>query len=67
MELFSKVRALALVAPVAVMSHPVFAAVPADVTTALGDAKTDVATVAGAVLVIAIALVAFLWMRRAAK
>lgn len=43
------------------------AAVPAEVTTALSDAKADATTVAGAVLVIAIAIAAFLWMRRAAR
>lgn len=43
------------------------AAVPAEVTTALTDAKADAITVAGTVLVIIIAISAFLYMRRAAK
>jgi hypothetical protein len=42
-----------------------YAAVPADVTTALTDAKTDVITVAGLALVAVLAAVAFKYMRRA--
>jgi len=41
-----------------------FAAVPTEVTTALGDAKTDGLIIAGAVLVAIIALYAFKLMRR---
>lgn len=51
----------------AVLAGSAYAAVPAEVTSALSDAKTDAVTVAGAVLVIAIALAAFIWMRRAAR
>jgi len=42
-----------------------FAALPADVTTSLGDAKTDGLTVAGVVLGIIIAIAAFKFIRRA--
>lgn len=42
-----------------------FAAVPADVSTALTDAKADSLTVAGLALVIIIAIAAFKYMRRA--
>lgn len=42
-----------------------FAAVPAEVTTALTDAKTDSLVVAGLALVIIIAIAAFKFMRRA--
>ena len=43
------------------------AAVPADVTTAIGDMKTDALTVATAFLVATIAVTAFIFMRRGAK
>lgn len=42
-----------------------FAAVPADVTSALGDLKTDGLVIAGAVLVAIIAIAAFKMMRKA--
>ncbi len=42
-----------------------YAAVPADVTTALEDAKTDAMTVGGLVLVVIIAIAAFKFIRRA--
>jgi len=44
---------------------PAFAAVGTDVTTALADAKTDVATIGGLVLVVIIAAAAFKYLRRA--
>ncbi|MOA24817.1 Bacteriophage coat protein B [compost metagenome] len=44
---------------------PSFAAVSTDVTAALGDAKADVATVGGLVLVVIVAAAAFKYMRRA--
>lgn len=44
-----------------------FAAVPADVTTALADAKTDSLVVAAAVLGIVIAVAAFRFMKGAAR
>ncbi|MCQ8130468.1 major capsid protein [Methylomonas rivi] len=43
------------------------AAVPADVTTALGDAKTDAAAVAGLFLIAIIAIAAFKLMQRGAS
>lgn len=42
-----------------------YAAVPADVTTALEEAKTDAMTVGGLVLVVIIAIAAFKFIRRA--
>lgn len=42
-----------------------FAAVPAEVTTALSDGKSDALTVAGLALVIIIAIAAFKYMRKA--
>ena len=50
----------AFLSPAAVM-----AAVPADVTTALTDAKADAIVVATAVLVVIVAIFAFKLMRRA--
>jgi len=47
------------------LANQAFAAVPADVTTALNDAKTDGVTVAGVVLVVIIAIAAFKFIRRA--
>lgn len=51
---------LALLSPVSV-----FAAVPADITTALTDTKADAITVATAVLVVIVAIFAFKLMRKA--
>lgn len=42
-----------------------YAAVPADVTSALGDAKIDAATVGGLVLVVIIGIAAFKFIRKA--
>jgi len=42
------------------------AAVPADVSTALGDLKTDVTTVAGLAFSAFLVIVLFLYMRKAA-
>lgn len=44
-----------------------FAALPADVTTALTDMKADTMSVAGAFVVLAILVAAFMWMRKPAK
>lgn len=44
-----------------------FAAVPTEVTTALTDAKADALTIAGLAFAILIAIVGFMWMRRAVK
>lgn len=43
------------------------AAVPAGVTTAIGDAATDAGTVAGACLLVAVAIFGFIALRRAIK
>lgn len=56
----SRFAPLALLAPVL----PVFAAVPADVTTALTDMKADGLTVASAVLVAIIAIMAVKFIRK---
>lgn len=42
-----------------------FAAVPADVTTAITGAGTDAAVVGAAVLVVLVGIAAFKWLRRA--
>lgn len=57
-----KLAALAAMATVA--AGNAMAAVPAEVSTALGDAKTDGVTVASAVLVAIVAIFAFKLMRR---
>lgn len=49
----------------AVASSATFAAVGTEVSTALTDAKADVATVGGLVLVVIVAAAAFKYMRRA--
>lgn len=41
-----------------------FAAVPAEITTALGDAKTDALAVAALALVLIVAVIAFKYMRK---
>jgi hypothetical protein len=46
------------------VAAPVLAAVPADVTTAISDMKADALTVAGAVLVAIIAVMAIKFIRR---
>lgn len=51
----------------AVSPLSVFAAVPADVTTAISTAGTDMNTIAAAVFVAIIGLLGFKLMRRAAK
>jgi hypothetical protein len=59
-------NAAAAVAAVALMlAGQAYAAVPADVTTALEEAKTDAMTVGGLVLVVIIAIAAFKFIRRA--
>lgn len=40
------------------------AAVPAAVTTAITDSVTDVATIGGAVLIVAITIATFIWLRK---
>lgn len=58
------VAAVSSLSLLAVQAH---AAVPADVTTAMGDMKTDALAIATAFLVATIALTAFVFMRRGAK
>jgi len=53
------------VAGLTLSAGQVFAAVPADVTTALETAKTDGVTVAGVVLVVIIAIASFKFIRKA--
>lgn len=55
------------VATVAMAPVVVLAAVPTEVTTALGDAKTDAVSVAGTVIGIIVAIAAFLYMRKAIR
>lgn len=59
-------RKLSLYAlPLVGFSGSLLAAVPAEVTTALADAKTDAITIATAVLLIVFAVVAFKYMKSA--
>lgn len=60
--MFKKIAAVGT--SLAVMSGQALAAVPADVTTALTDAKADGVTVATAVLIAVVAIFAFKLMRR---
>lgn len=60
-----KTRIALVPAAVLASAGSAFAAVPAEVTTALSDMKTDGLVIAGAVLVAVIALAAFKFMRRA--
>lgn len=62
--MFTKSRAL-VGAGLLTVGTSVFAAVPADVTTALADAKTDAVQVAGLVIAIVVAVAAFKFMKRA--
>lgn len=59
-----KVLATALTGATVFVSNA-YAAVPADITTALDDAKADSITIATAALVIIIGIAAFGYMRRA--
>jgi hypothetical protein len=59
------VQSAFVVAVMAAGIVPAMAAVDVGVTTALGDAKTDVATIGGLVLVVIIAAAAFKYLRRA--
>lgn len=70
MKSFNAVRKYGrqLVAGTAVLvasATPAFAAIDEGVTTALGDAKADVLTVGGLVLVVLVAAAAFKYVRRA--
>jgi len=46
----------------AITTSPTFAAVPAEVTTALTDAQADVLTIGGAVLLVAVGAYAIRWL-----
>lgn len=59
-----KKYSLALFVAFYAFASSVFAAVPADVTTALTDAKADSITVAGLALIIIVAVTAFKYMRK---
>ncbi|MFL9711440.1 major capsid protein [Methylobacillus sp. Pita1] len=52
---------------VAVAPLSAFAEVPASVTTAIGDAVTDVGTIGAAILGVVIGIVVFNWLRRVIK
>lgn len=59
-------RALGAAAAIGVLSvQQAYAALPAEVSTELGTAKTDVVELGGLVLVVLIAAAAFKYMRRA--
>jgi hypothetical protein len=60
-------KVVAVTAGMVVLTGEVLAAVPAEVTAALGDLKTDAMVVATAFLGAAIAIAAFMYMRRPAK
>lgn len=60
-----KIKRIGLVGSLSLAAGSAMAAVPTDVTTALGDAKTDSLTVAGLALVVIIAIAAFKYMRKA--
>lgn len=60
-----KQKLFAIVTGLTFMAGNALAAVPADVTTALEDAKTDAVAVAGLALVIVIGIAAIKYMRRA--
>jgi hypothetical protein len=59
-----KKKLAALAALSAVSMGSAMAAVPADVSTALTDAKADALTVAGLALIVIIGIAAFKYMRR---
>lgn len=61
---WAKSKTAAVLALAAAGATSAQAAVPADVTTALGDMKADALAVAGLVLVAIIAVVAFKFMRK---
>lgn len=65
MQKMQFVRRAGLAVAAGLTANQAFAAVPADVTTALEAAKTDGVTVAGVVLVVIIAIAAFKFIRRA--
>jgi len=58
---------VAIPASAMILAGNAYAAVPADVTTAMNDMKADGVTVATAFLVASIVIIAFLFMRKGAK
>lgn len=58
-------RAVAVSAAFVLGATGAHAAVPADVTTAISTAVTDVGTVGAAILGVIVAIMAFKWLRRA--
>lgn len=60
-------KAAAVGTGLTVLAGEASAAVPADVTTALADLKSDAMVVATAFLVAAIAIAAFMYMKKPAK
>jgi len=58
---------VAIPAGLSLLAGQAYAAVPADVTTAMTDMKADGITVATAFLVASIVIMAFLFMRKGAK
>lgn len=61
--MFKKIAAVGT--GLAITTGQALAAVPADVSTAMADAKTDSLVVAGLALVVVIAIAAFKYMKRA--
>lgn len=64
---FGKKQKLALLASLTAVPAVSFAAVPADVTTAITDAVTDVGVIGAAILGVVVAIAAFMWLRRPIK
>jgi len=62
---FPRLLALFVASLASVLAVPAHAAVPADVTTAITAAGTDVATLGAAVLVVFVGIKVFKWLRRA--
>ena len=61
-----KQKALALAAVAGTATQSAMAALPTEVSTALADGKADVATIGAGVLVIAIVIAGFVWLKKAA-
>lgn len=69
MKLFKSARkygAAALASTVG-LAGSAMAAVPAEVTTAIADTKTDILSIGGSMFVLTLAVVGFIYMRRTAK
>jgi len=62
-----KGKVVAVAASGAALVGQAYAAVPTEVTTAMGDMKSDGITIATAFLVATIAITAFLFMRKGAR